>query len=61
MTVEYWRKGCAYDFKRFGDCVRRVFLLRWWRSGGLLYGYVDRFNVVSIAIDDIISVSGGEL
>ena len=55
MKVTYIEKGKPFDFKRV-DRERSVFLHRSWRSGGLLYGYVDRFNVVAIAVEDIISI-----
>lgn len=55
MKVTYLEKGIPFDFKRI-DREKTVFLHRSWRSGGLLYGYVDRFNVVSICIEDIISI-----
>ena len=51
-----------YRVRRFIDrftCIdteATVHLLRAWKSGGLLYGYKDRFNVVSIAKDDILSI-----
>lgn len=60
MIVTYTEKGKEFDFRRV-DRVRVVRLLRWWRSGGLLYGYIDRFNVVSIAVEDIIKCDGGTI
>lgn len=55
MKVTYLEKGVPFDYKRI-DHERTVYLYRSWRSGGLLYGYVDQFNVVAIAIEDIISI-----
>lgn len=55
MKVTYLEKGQPFDYKRV-DRVRSVVLSRTWRSGGLLYGYVNQFNVVAIAIEDIISI-----
>ena len=55
MKVTYIEKGRPFDFKRI-DTVRTVYLERTWKSGGLLYGYTDRFNVMSIAIEDIVEM-----
>ena len=38
------------------DHPRRVRISRPWWSGSLLYGYVDRFNVVTIAKEDILQI-----
>lgn len=56
MTIRYLEKGIAHDFRRV-DHEKTVSVISWWRSGGLLYGYRDRFNIVCIAIEDIISIS----
>lgn len=40
------------------DRVKTVDIERTFESGGLLYGYVDRFNVVAIDKDMIISIDG---
>ena len=55
MKITYLEKGTPFDFKRV-DHERTVYLYRTWRSGGLLYGYKDRFNIVSICIEDIIKI-----
>ena len=55
MKVTYLEKGKPFDFKRV-DRVCSVVLSRTWRSGGLLYGYVDRYNVRAISVEDIISI-----
>ena len=55
MKVTYTEKGIPFDHKRI-DHVRTVNISRTFESGGLLYGYVDRFNVVCIAKEDIISI-----
>jgi hypothetical protein len=55
MKVTYIEKGRPFDFKRI-DTVRTVYFERTWKSGGLLYGYTDRFNVMSIAIEDIVEM-----
>lgn len=55
MKVTY---KVRYMIDRFRciDYQRTVYLVRSWRSGGLLYGYVNRFQTVSIPIDMIISI-----
>ncbi len=55
MTVTYLEKGVPFDYKRI-DNVRKVRISRTFESGGLLYGYTDRFNTVCIAKEDIISI-----
>ena len=54
--VRYFVRGVEFDFKRFGDHEETVLIDRTFKSGGLLYGYKDRFNVVSIPIEDILSI-----
>jgi len=54
--VTFLQKGRVHNFIRFGDCVRTVYISRTFESGGLLYGYTDRFNVISISKEDIISI-----
>lgn len=56
MKITYLERGRVVDYKRIGDHAKTVYLYRTFKSGGLLYGYVDRFNVVAIAMEDIISV-----
>ena len=53
--ITYIEKGIPHDFKRI-DTICKVTLSRAFRSGGLLYGYRDRFNIMSIAMEDIISM-----
>lgn len=55
MKVTYIEKGRPFDFKRI-DVERTVYLRKCWRSGGLLYGYLDRFNTITIEIDSIIKI-----
>lgn len=55
MKVTYWERGIPFDFKRI-DHVRTVTFIKTWEVGGLLYGYVDRFNTRAIAKEDIISI-----
>lgn len=40
------------------DRVKTVKLERTFESGNLLYGYTDRFNIVSIDKDMVISIDG---
>lgn len=40
------------------DRVKTVNLERTFESGNLLYGYIDRFNIISIEKDMIISIDG---
>ena len=51
--ITFLERGFVSDFKRIGDYTRTVILDRCFISGGLLYGYLDRFNVVSIPLEDI--------
>lgn len=53
MRITYLSRGNEFDYKRIGDTLKTIVLFRCWRSGGLLYGYKDRFNVVTIPIEDI--------
>ena len=43
------------DKYRCIDTQAKIVLSRPWIVGGLLYGYIDRFNVKCISLDDIIS------
>lgn len=56
MKITYIAKGKEYNYRRFGDHLETVDLFRCWRSGGLLYGYKDRFNVVVIPYEDITEI-----
>lgn len=38
------------------DREQKARLCRPWIVSGLLYGYLDRFNIVTISIDDILHV-----
>jgi hypothetical protein len=53
MRITYLVRGVESNFKRIGDHLETVTLFNTWKSGGLLYGFRDRFNVMSIAIEDI--------
>lgn len=43
------------------DHITTVELYKPWRSGSLLYGYVDRFNVKVIAFEDILEMEDGPI
>ena len=58
MTVRYIEKGTPANYRRV-DRERTVTIYRTWKTGGLLYGYVDRFNVVCIALEDIVEIKEG--
>ena len=53
--ITYIEKGIPRDFKRI-DTIRKVTLHECFEHGGLLYGYRDRFNVMSIAMEDIVEM-----
>lgn len=52
-TIKY-RERHFIDKFRCIDYERQVTLYKTWIQGSLLYGYKDRFNIVTIALDDII-------
>ena len=54
--ITFIEKGNACNFRRV-DSIRTVTVYKTWKSGGLLYGYLDRFNVISISIEDILDIS----
>ncbi len=56
MKVKYIVRGFESDFRRVGDRIEEITLSSFWWCGGLLYGYKDRFNIVSICKDDIVSI-----
>ena len=56
MKVKYIVRGFESDFRRVGDRIEEITLSNCWWCGGLLYGYKDRFNIVSICKDDIVSI-----
>jgi len=53
--IVYRERHYLGDFKAV-DYTRSVVLNNTWQSGGLLYGYRDRYNVMCIATEDIISI-----
>lgn len=51
--ITFLERGFISEYRRIGDHYKTVTLCKSWKSGNLLYGYVDRFNVITIPIDDI--------
>lgn len=57
MFIAYIQRQ-QIDHYKCVDRVKTVNLERTFESGGLLYGYINRFNVVSIEKEMIISIDG---
>lgn len=57
MTIEYAERHSIDKYTCY-DTKRKINIYRTFQNGSLLYGYIDRFNVVSIDIDMIISIDG---
>ena len=51
-----YRERIPIDRYRVTDHQHTVMLYRTWTEGGLLYGYRDRYNVMVIAMEDIIRI-----
>lgn len=56
-TIKYWVRGTECNFKRIGDHIETITLYKYWFVGGLLYDYKDRFNIICIGRNDIISIN----
>lgn len=56
MFKVYYRDRFQIDSWRVRDVSRSVVLSRCWFAGGLLYGWRDRFNVVTLSRDLIDSI-----
>lgn len=56
MFKIHFRERVRIDSWRVRDVSRSVVLRGCWFSGGLLYGWRDRFNVVSLSSDQIDSI-----
>lgn len=54
--VVTYRERRMLDKFRCIDEVRKVRFIKYFISGNLLYGYTGRFSVMSISIEDIISI-----
>lgn len=57
MIIEYVERRMLNRYTCI-DSFRRVKLLKTFTSGGLLYGYVNQFNIISIDRDMIVSIDG---
>ena len=57
MKITYTEKGKEIDFKRV-DTIRTIHAIHYFlhEDCSLLYVYLDRFNVVTIPIEDIIDI-----
>lgn len=55
MKVIYRDRVYIGDYKAI-DHTRKITFIKWWFVGDLLYGYINRFEVKSIAKSDIISM-----
>lgn len=57
MIVKY-REHVFIDNYKCIDNTCTIRFIKCWKANNLLYGYIDRFNIKSIAIKDIISTEG---
>lgn len=57
MTITYRETIAEFDHKRI-TVDKTYHIARPFRSGGLLYGYMDRYNVKSFEFDHILSIDG---
>lgn len=57
MIIEYVERRGIDKYTCY-DTKRKINIYRTFQSGSLLHGYTNRFNVVSIDIDMIISIDG---
>lgn len=55
MKITYIEKGRVFDYKRI-DQIKTITLYKTFESGGLLYGYKNQFEIVSIEKEDIIKM-----
>ena len=55
LIIEYWQRGPVYDYKRW-DTLRKERVIRYFEQGNLLYCYRDRYNIFTIAKEDIVSI-----
>ena len=53
MLVKYRIRHFIDAFKCI-ETIKTCYLYKSWTNGGLLYGYVDRFQIKTFAIEDII-------
>ena len=55
MIITYTEHGKPFDFKRI-DTTRKVHAIKAFEHGGLLYAYLDRYNLITIDKDCILSI-----
>lgn len=55
MKVIYRDRVYIGDYKAI-DHTRKITFIKWWFVGDLLYGYINRFEIRTIAKSDIISM-----
>ena len=55
MIITYWERGPVYDFKR-RDTLKKERIIRYYEHGNLLYCYRDRYNIFTVAKEDICNV-----
>lgn len=59
MKITFLERGVESNYRRIGDKEKTVVLSNCFRSGGLLYGWRDRFNIMAIPVEDIRSMKRG--
>lgn len=57
MKIVY-RERVFIDNYKCIDHTRTIIFLKARKANNLIYGYIDRFNIKAISIEDIISVEG---
>lgn len=55
MKIRYRERHYIGDYRCI-DTEHVIYLQKCWNIGGLLYGYKDRFNVVAIAMEDVLEI-----
>lgn len=56
MKQVTYRERVFLDRYKCVEFKKRVCLIKTWKSGGLLYGCRDRFNITVIALEDIMAI-----
>lgn len=57
MKVVYMERVFIDNYKCI-DHTRTIKFLKAWKNNNILYGYIDRFNIKAISIENIISIEG---
>lgn len=55
MIIKY-KKRIFIDKYRCIDVIKEINAIRTFESGGLLYVYKDRYNIVTISKEDVIEI-----